>query len=241
MAISLSSVLIKHKRRIRLVFSNDLAAAAYTTLSYYAITSLDAVGVSPTVIGAVAVSGSGHELELALGSDLAPGGKYNISAIGVPATDTSVTDNTSQKVTVFGQIQSPINSESDAVNTLALIYGRDLVWNGLDFAETPNGDLATISGSDNFISALSRRLLANGLPWDPSYGPNARAFVNGTAPHVKTLRGELLSQCGRDDRVKRATVTLEEDSLGRPVFVVNVTGRGGESAREINVTIPTSA
>ncbi len=239
MTIALISVLIKHKRRIRLTFSTSLAATAFTDLTTYSIVSQDGVGASPAVVGSIRVSGSPTELELALGDDLAPGGRYMVSAVGVAALDASVTGSTATQIVAFGLIRPSANVESAADDNELRLYGRDLVWNGLDFEETPAGDLATVGGGRNVRAALSRRLLADGLPWDPSYGPDARSYVNGTAPGIKTLSGALLSQCTADDRVQSAAVTLESTAAGEPVFVVTPTLIGGEKPSAISVTVPT--
>lgn len=238
--IALLSILIKHKRRIRLVFSSPVAAGAFTSVSYYTVTSQDGIGASPPVVSAIAVDGAVNNVELALGDELVPGGRYRVSAIGVPAVDSSVTDSTSTQIVAFGLERPTVNVEALVSDNDLLLYGRDLVWTGTDFEETAAGDLATVGGAPNARAALGRRLLASGLPWAPLYGPNARSYVNGTAPGVLTLSGALLGQAKADDRVASVTVTLEEDSLHQPVFIVTPTLIGGEKPPAVAVTVPSA-
>ncbi len=238
--MNLLSIHIKHKRRIRLLFSGPLAAGAFTTLSYYSVVSLDSVGVSPAVVAAIAIDGNTGGMELALGDDLIPGGRYLVSAIGVPAVDTSVTSSTSSQTAVFGQTQTQANVEPVANNVDALLYGRDIVWTGSDFGETPAGDLSVVTGTSNARAALYRRMLSNGLPWDDTYGAKPRSYVNGTSPGVATLSGALLGQCAEDDRVKEATIDLETDADNRPVFVVTPTFIGNESPKQLTISVPTN-
>lgn len=239
MAIALLSILVKHKRRIRLVFSSNLAASAFTDLSKYSVVSQTSAGGSPAVVASIAVSGSPTNLELALGDDLTPGGRYMVSAVGVVGADASVTSSTSAQIVAFGLAPLASNAEEAAGDNELALYGRDLIWNGLDFEETASGDLATVEGGRNVRSALSRRLNASGLPWNPAYGPNARSYVNGTAPGINTLSGALMGQCTADDRVKSALVTLEELATGEPVFVITPTLIGNEKPAAISVTVPT--
>ncbi len=238
MTIALLSVHIKHKRRISLKFSSPLAAGAFTSTYFYSVETQNSVGISPNVVASIAVSGNTTSLELALGDDLVPGGRYLVSAIGVPAVDTSTTSSTSKQIAFFGAVQIQPNVEQAASDPGLLLYGRDLLWTGTDFGETPAGDLATVSGTPNVRGALMRRMMSDGLPWDDAYGAKSRSYVNGTSPGVSTLSGALLEQCSEDDRVKEAKVDLETDTAGRPVFVVTPKFLGDETPQTITVSVP---
>src|SRR6185369_9525815 len=90
--LSLLSLEPRSLRRIRLVFSKTLAAAAFTSTSYYSVTSVDSSGASPGVVAALAVPDSPYVAELAVSLDLAPGGIYTVATNGVPAMDASTTE-----------------------------------------------------------------------------------------------------------------------------------------------------
>jgi len=91
MAIALVSLSIKHERRIRAVFSNTLAAGAFTDPSLYVLTCTNSAGADPGVQKAVAILSSPNVVELQLDLDLVGGGVYRLQADGVPAVDLSVT------------------------------------------------------------------------------------------------------------------------------------------------------
>src|SRR5262245_5940480 len=130
MAVELTGVTIRHERRVRLVFSNILDAGAFGSPapSYYTITCEDASGVDPSISAAIVVSGAGTNVELALGDDLVAGGLYRLSAIGVPATDLSVSTSVSTQLFRTGTPAEDFDSEPKAKDGSLLLYRRDLMW-----------------------------------------------------------------------------------------------------------------
>ena len=65
MTIALTTAIVRHERRLRLVFSNSLGAGAFSTLTWYTITS-DGTAASPSVVAAYAVANSPQVVELHL-------------------------------------------------------------------------------------------------------------------------------------------------------------------------------
>ena len=241
MAIELLAIYPKHETRIRLVFTNTLAAGAFgVSPTFFTITSQDAFGVSPSVKASIVVPGAATNLELALSSPLAPGGKYLLAAVGVPATDTTTSTTASQQIFAFGESKSIPNVELAVSDADVDLYGRDIVWTGEDFLETTDGDLERVSGVENAQQAVLRRLVGHPLNWDQTYSPNARNFVDGPAPGIITLKGSILDQCMKDDRVRTASVTFSQDSAlpDEAFFLVDVTLIGGQTPEPIPVAIP---
>lgn len=239
MAIELTGVVIRNERRLRLVFSNTLAAAAFTSTSFYTVANQDGLGPDCGVSAAIIVVGAATNVELALDSDLVDGALYQVSAIGVPATD--ATTSTAASTTLLRKGTSPAiqNAEPKASDAEVLLYGRDIVWTGGDYLETADGDLATVEGAPNACGALRRRLLGAPLPWAPGYSPRARSFVDLPLPAINALKGRLEQQVLADDRFEAVTVTLQinDDTPEESVFVVTPTLRGGKRAEPIYVQV----
>ena len=66
MPITLNTAAVRSESRITLFFSVPLGAAAFTTLSFYTVASLDGIGGSPNVIGLVPIVGSAGAIDLVL-------------------------------------------------------------------------------------------------------------------------------------------------------------------------------
>lgn len=209
MSIALVTAVVRHERRIRLVFSNTLAAGAFTTLSWYAITS-DGTAANPPVVAAYAVTSSPQTVELHLGSDLVQGVLYTVSAVGVPASDLSSTPDPSEaKFRVAVQRgDNDINATPKASDLERRLYGMDLVHNGTDWVEGPDGDLATIEGKPVVKADIRRGIEGNGLPWDPRYGMRARQFVDAPSPMLAQLPAIAEAYVQQDDRVESVTADL---------------------------------
>jgi len=210
MPIALNAVNIHSRRRLRLVFSEDVAAGAFTTLSYYTVTCTDAGGVDPSVVAAFVVPNSTAVVEIALDFDLVDGASYKVSAVGVPASAGGSTPAGSELPFRPGVVRHrPVTGSDDILESF---LGTDIVWNGEDLVEDPSGDLATVSGRENVRAAIAQRLMSDGLPWDAAYGAKPREYVDGSPLTAQQLRGELAAQAIEDDRVKRASATvLPED------------------------------
>lgn len=242
MAISLSTVVVRHERRVQLVFSTALASGAFTTLSLYTLANLDSLATDPTVVAAFIAPGNPNAVELALGVGIASGVLYSISAIGVPALDASVTPAGSTLPLRTGNAVGDPNAEVNADDTLALLFGVDIVHDGVDYVEDATGDLATISGPANGAQAVLKRLLSEGVSWNPSYGGKPRQYVDGAPGELPTLKGELLRQAYLDDRVKKVTSELLPDASDPAVATIRHTVQfvGVTGTVPVNVSIPGS-
>lgn len=206
MAIQFTAVNPRGPRRIRLVFSEPIAAAAFTTLTLYAVACDDGSGATPTVTAGFVVPGCPDVVELALGADLVDGARYTVTVTSVPALGGGTASGSLPMV--LGERPARPTQESVGEDAVDALYGVDLVWDGQDIVEAPSGDLATVSGRDNLQGAIERRVESNGLPWVAGYGANPRRYVDGSSELVSELRGDIVSQCLRDDRVMRATCTV---------------------------------
>lgn len=242
MSISLVSADIRHERRIRLAFSNSLDVSAFgvPAPTAYVVTSTDGRGVSPTVSAALAVPNSPNVVELALASDLVKGAFYQISAIGIKAVDTTVTDATAVLSVLYGTPAVIPNTEPIRSNRLNLVYFVDLIWNGSDYEEAANGDLNRIGGPPNVTKALYRTVEANGLPWDGGYGGKAREFIDTPALMAGTLKGSVSSAILRDPRVKAVKADVEVSDINTYLHLTPVL-ISGEQADRVSVTVPNAS
>lgn len=221
MTIALVSALVRHERRIRLFFSNSLAAGAFTSLSFYSVASVDGRATSPIVVKAFAVANSPDVVELALDGDLVQGAAYSFSAVGVPALDLSVTPDPSAAVAQLPSEVRPATlgtrgSPSDLERT---IFGVDLLFDA-DFQVDPSGDLSTQGGAPVLRRDLASRLLSDGLPWDATFGLRPRQYVDGAASAVFALRGKAVNQVLLDDRVRSCTASVDASDPTAPVVTV---------------------
>lgn len=245
MAIELTGVVVRHERRLRLVFSNALAVGAFGSPApaYYVLTNQDGKGIDPAIVAAIVVAGSSANVELALGADLVPGALYRLTAIGVPALDASTSTAASDELFRVGVPTTSPNEEAKVGDADLLLYGRDLVHTGDDYVETAEGDLAQIGGVANVKAAIRRRLLGRPLPWAPNYSPRARRYVDAPTPSIGGLRGDLEAQAMRDDRVRacKAKLIVDDTTNDEAYFEVQTTLLGGRApdGEAINVPVTT--
>lgn len=240
MAISLVNVLVRHARRVRVFFTTDLAAGAFTTTSFYTVTSLDDDGLSPDVVAAIAVPGATNTVELVLGDDLVDGGLYSLAAIGVPANDASVTPGDAIQPFAHAEPTQRVNEEVPQDDISALVFGVDLRWDGSDYAEATNGDLDTMTGPPNVLDAVTRACLSDGLAWNDAYGAKPRSYVDGPSASLTTLKGAFIRQAIRDDRVQRATCAAVNEGDGSSTFDLAITPVGASAPINTSVEIPTA-
>jgi hypothetical protein len=228
-AIALQSVVVRHERRLRLVFTNSLAGGAFgvPAPSYYAIENTDGLGTDPTISAAMIVANSPQVVELALGIDLVPNAQYKVTAVGVPAVDATVTPSGTEDLFRFGQPTKGSSVEERAVlDRERLLYFTDLLWNGIDFQETPTADLDRVTGTANVSKALWRGIEADGLPWNRNWGGKARQFVDSPSLAGGSLRGSVVSHVLTDPRVRSAKsdIEIEETSTYLHITPTLVTG-----------------
>lgn len=237
--IALLSLVIKHERRVRLVFSEPLAGAAFDPTLYQVINT-DSKNISPGISAALIVSDSNTNIELVLDADLAKGSTYQVVAENIPAFAGSFTAVGTQETFRFGSPASHSKIEPAVRDRDRLLYGADLIWNGADYQEDPNGDLARIEGKPNVTKALWHSLTTGGLPWDSSWGVDAREYVDSPSAEAAPLRGVIGVQAARDPRVQSVRTTVEVQ--GSSTFVlIQPTLVSGESSEPVSVEIPSDS
>lgn len=232
-----------HERRIRLVFDAPLGAGAFGTsaavLAFYTLQNQDGLGPSTPTVAALILPGNANAVELAFGGDLAGGALYVVSAIGVPAVDTTVTDASSSTPFRFGTSQVRVNQEVPQDDYAALLYGVDLIHSGTDYLESSDGDLASVSGIPCVESDLRRGALSNGLLWDPTWGGFLRYYVDGVVGALPGAKQGLSRFFLKDDRVKAAGVTLITTAdPTQATFDCQVTLIGAEILTAFSVQVP---
>lgn len=241
MTIELSGIVPRHERRLRLVFTNTLAAGAFGTPApvYYVVDNEDGLGVSPGIAAALIVSADIANVELALDADLVEGALYRVTAIGVPAADLSTSTSASDQRFRFGSKTIGPDNEPKVSDIDLLLYGRDLTHNGVDYLETVDGDLGTTAGLPNAQGAIRRRMLGAPLAWAPDYSPRAREYVDAPLPAIGTLRTRLERQALRDDRVKSvsASLVLDDETPNESYFEVKPAFRGGQPPVPVDVHV----
>lgn len=232
MTIALLTALVRHERRVRLFFSNTLAGGAFSSTTYYGVASVDGKATPPGVQRALVVASAGNVVELQLDGDLVQGAAYRFSAVGVPAADMSVTpDPSTADVTLATETRPAALGAHGAASVLERqLYGVDMIWNGADFVEGPDGDLLTQGGAPVVAHDLEARLLSDGLPWDPAAGIRPREVVDAPAQAIVQLRSRALDQVQLDDRVASATASIDDTDPSTPVLrVVPVLVRAGKA------------
>lgn len=219
MAIALLGVQPKHERRIRVKFSSPLAVGAFVP-TLYALTDPSATSTAPTVVAAMVVTSNNTEVELALSNDLVRGVIYTLSITAVPAADAStVTDSTTFQL--GGKLEKT-DVEPYLRDRERIILQSDIIWNGSDYQEAPNGDLQRVEGRANVTKGLWRSIETAGLPWDPSWGVSARDWVDSPSPAGSTLRGSMARQVARDPRVQSVTSTIVQDGNATYINIIPV-------------------
>ncbi len=213
MATSLNAIVIRHERRVRLLFSRPLAIGAFTSTAFYTVTNQDGSGTSPGVQKAMVVADSSHVVELQLDSDLTQGGVYLFSAVAVPGNDATVTPDPSGLFATFGvQKQALLQSAGGVPDIYALLFGKDILFNGGDFVEDHTGDLAANDGLDCFVADMNNIAISDGLPWAPAHGVHARQYVDGARGALPGLRGAAEAAFLADDRVSVAKVVAVDQT-----------------------------
>lgn len=230
-------------RRIRVLCTGTLAAAAFTSLSIYGVRNTDGLGASPIhVVAVFAIASTASAFELAIDSDLTPGAAYQINLSALPFADSS-TFTGSIAATFPPQPNTPPPNVEQATSDIdLLLYGRDLLQaDSGDFAEDATGDLATIAGRPNWQDAVARRCLSGGVLWDPGYGAKPDNFVNAPGVLMLPLSAVLVTQCRADDRTATASVVLTPNFRGVQGsygFTIKITGRDGLDPLSIQQPIP---
>lgn len=238
---ALQAASAKNERRLRLQFTSNLASGAFgdPAPNYYVVTSLDGKGADTVVTSAIALIGYTNLVDLTLSLPLTSGGLYQVSAIGVPLSGSDTSDGTSI-LSLQWVSSSPLeNKETTVAGNRKLLYFVDLVWNGSDFQESGNGDLAQITGPANVAKALNKAVLTNpgDLHWDTSHGAGAREFVDSPSTAVGSLKSAVATQILRDPRVASVKMTYEIDDVNT-ILYATPTLVTGELIDRISVVIP---
>lgn len=238
MSIALQAVVFRHERRIRLTFTNELAVGAFgvPAPSYYAVVD-EATETTIRPAAALIVPNSPNVVELALESDLASGRHYTVLAIGVPATDATTTPAGSMERFQFGKPKTKETLEPATRDRERLLYGVDIEWDGRDFQEAANGDLQRLEGRECVTKCLWRSVEISGLPWDRTWGVNAREYVDSPIAASLSLRGAIAAQILRDPRVRSVETELE---IGDRSTTLHITPTliTGEKTAPVSTTIP---
>lgn len=240
MAIDLITVTPRHERRIRLTFTNNLGAGAFgtpPTAGLYTIQNTDGKAVTPVVVSALIVSGNPETVELALSQDLVPTAQYRVNAVGVPATDATVTPVGSHGQFRFGVAPVKHTVEPTLRDRERLLFRTDIIWNGADYEETPSGDLSRVSGRANVTKGLWRSVETRGLPWDPSWGVDIREYVDSPTPTSASLVGALTAQILKDPRVSSVSTEVEIQGENTIIHIKPVLV-GNEPIDPVSVTVP---
>lgn len=231
MAIAFDSLAFRSIRRVRLAFSAALGAGAFSTLKY-AVTSLDAAGTDEAVTAALALADSPQSVELALQFDLVALGRYRVTFTAVPGADASTVTGTFDFETPGEQQHASATVQQDDV--LALLYGEDLVFDGNDFVEGADGDLAVEKGPEVIKAWMMDMVESEGLLWDADYAPNTRRYVDGTVGALPSLRGEILRKALRNGRIKQANAKIlpQVDGLEDQATIdIDIALTGGASVK----------
>ncbi len=216
--------------RVRLVFDVALSGGDYAAAGY-TVTSQDGSAANPVVRAALMVMGSGNVLELALATDMVADRVYTVACVG--------TTSGSLPLRLGGAPAAP-SPELTYDASLDVLFGRDLVWTGQDWAEGADGDLADIGGPENAKAAIDRRMGSNGLLWDSTYGLKAREHIDGAPGGAFNLRGDIVRQARADDRVRDAKATIADPTDDAPGDVqVNIDLRFvGDISDTLETSIP---
>lgn len=212
MPISFAAVQSRGRRRIRLFFDNSLAAAAFTSLSFYTVTCDDGAGPSPNVLAAMLVANSPNVVELVLGYDLVDGGLYTVTANGVPASDGSTTATPSTAPFRLGEVRARPAERTEPNDALLALLGVDLAFDG-DFLEDASGDLASVSGVRAVLQQGQSAVESNGLPWDLSYGAKLRKYVDGSKMLLGRAADDAAQAMLKDDRFTAVTAEVKNDEI----------------------------
>lgn len=132
------------------------------------------------------------------------------------------------------------DAEPIVKNRELLLYGIDLIWDGIDFQRSATGDLNRVQGTACVAKNLNRGMVSNGLPWDPTWGAHAREFVDSPQGTVGTLKGSVQAQILRDPRIQSAKVTFEV--VGSDTFLHAVPKLiSGEAIKRVTLSVPNAS
>jgi hypothetical protein len=204
MAIALARVFPRTPTRIRCFFTDTVTAAPSGAFTVGSLGPVDFI--DPPVVEALIVQGS--QVELTVSHELAAGGNYELHLTGGQVHGGTPT---APGATIAFTVSSPPLAPSGQLSIALLtsnLFGEDISWNGTDWVETQDGDLAITTGPENARQAIIRREFSEGLLWDPSYGLKPNEFVDGPAGELPTLAARAETQALSDDRMKTASAKL---------------------------------
>jgi hypothetical protein len=152
---------------------------------------------------------------------------------------TSIPLTTCVQIFSYRNLTTPVNVEQNQDQSGAVLFGTDLVWTGSDFLQNASGDLSIVVGTTNVLAALGRRVLSDGLPYDPSYGAKPRSYVDAPTSTMGNLRATVLGQLTADPRVVSADVAFLPDAITNTevTFTPMVKLVGDQTPRPLSVSV----
>lgn len=235
MSIALARIFVRSPTRLRCFFTDTVTAAPSGA---FAVSSLDG-NANPSVVEALILQGS--QVELVLATGLVGGGSYQLGLTGGLVAGGGPTAPAATMQFSAPAVRAAPSAELSIQLLSSNLFGEDIAWNGSDWVQGPDGDLAIISGQENARSAIVRRMFSEGLLWAPDYGLKPTEFVDGPAGELPQLVGRAQAQALADDRVTKATATLLGESPEDPaeqVIQINLT-LADATQTTVQATVPT--
>jgi len=214
---------IRSTTRIRVFWSS--ATGIPSAPGSYTLLSLDGRGAPPTAVAVLVVAADSTQRELVLSWELVGGASYSLSD-GVSTT----------------RFVTPEPRPAIAAGLTGNSFDReffkvDLFFDGTDFVEQIDGDLAELAGEPNGRAAFQRGMLCEGLPWAPDWGGKLREFVGAPDPVLIQMSGNIMAQARRDDRIGRVTLAADATRLpsGEVTIFSDVEWASGASSSGVEV------
>src|SRR3972149_2596503 len=190
---------IRSTTRIRVFWSS--ATGTPSAPGSYTLLSLDGRGAPPTAVAVLVVAADSTQRELVLSWELVGGASYSLSGGG--STTRFVTPEPRPAIAA-GLTCNSFDRE---------FFKVDLFFDGTDYVEQIDGDLAELAGEPNGRAAFQRGMLCEGLPWAPDWGGKLREFVGAPDPVLIQMSGNIMAQARRDDRIGRVTLAADATRL----------------------------
>lgn len=235
MAFELLQVFVRSSTRLRFFFSDTVTGAP---LGAWVLSSLDG-NPSPVQVQSLIVQG--NQVELVLSDPIVGGGFYRATLRALQISSGFVTAPATSLDFIAPNAAQPASNQLSIKAFQSNIFGEDIAWNGSDWVEGHDGDLATVTGPENARAAILRRQLSDGLIWDDSYGLKPSEFVDAPDGELPELVLRAEAQSLADDRVKSARARSLGTSVENPeqqLIGIDVEFIDGTTA---SVTVPVTS